>query len=133
MRKEELEQQWQERKRIDRHQRRHREAQARSCRRVALQQGVLGRDPYASEILDGKDQHAEAIKHLQRRAVTGRDIGHGVSHGGCDVGHNEHDEKPIDSARSRFPAAPVLEDLEDPGARAILPLSLCCHCVDPAR
>ena len=45
---------------------------------------------------------------------------------------NKHDHQPVDRARCQIPAAPVLEDLEDPltqGARAIV---LAFHAASPA-
>ena len=98
-----------------------------------MQQGVLGGDPYARQVLDGKHQHADPIEQLQGGAVAGGDVGHRVGHSGDDVGHHEHDQEPIDGARGRLPAAPVLEDLEDAPARALAVslLLLCRHRIDP--
>ena len=86
---------------------------------------MLGGGPKPRHVLDGKHQHAEAVEGAQGGTVIGGDVRHGLRHCHGNVGEDEPDQNPIDGARGRLPAAPMLEDLERALAR--LPDVLACR------
>ncbi len=122
-----LQQQRQQGQRVDQHQRRRCKAQAGAGRRERPQQRVLGRGPDARHVLDGEHQHAQPVEDLQAGAVVRRDVRNGLRYGSHDVADHEQDQHPVDDARGKLPAPPVLQDLEGALAQARPGLRLCVH------